>query len=1009
MKKTDDIRPFKPLRKLILFGLVFISFMHSGFCQQEVSPMFFDYLTIREGLSHNTVYCMLQDRHGYIWIGTQNGLNKYDGYTYTVYRSIGDQANPSGFIGKTISSLFEDRAGNLWVGTKKQGVNILLKGKDQFVNLQNDAPFLEIKGFDISSFYQDQKGHLWITTVGAGVLKYDLDNDTSSRYDMELNGLSNNLAFDLVEDEEGTIWVATAGFGINFMLQGNDQFELEHVNLYQNPDMNGYRKTLFLEGNHLWIGTEGSGMYHMKIKERNFRHFPKGEGVLDINSNVIRDIHRGINGKLYIATDGGGLNVYDEDAGIILKYTYQVGESSGINSNALFQLMEDRTGSLWIGTYNGGVNVYKINKTWFEFFTPTSNRIGELESRSILSLHQSKDGTIWIGTDGGGLNRLDETENQYSFSAFKNDPLNQNSLAGNVVKSIYSDTHENLWIGLFGLGLDKFNPKTNSFIHYQDQFGLQNSLNGSNVWSIAESENDKLWIGTIGGGLNVYDQEKALFSTFRNQPSFPGSISSDDIMVVFVDDDDIVWVGNADKGLDRLDDQNSRFIHYRHDPLDSFSISNDEVRAIFQDSRGDLWIGTEGGGLNRWLGGGHFQHYKTEEGLIANSVMGITEDLNGMIWVTTFRGISRLNPITNEILNFDFHTGQKNNQFNQSAVLTATDGRLFFGGINGLNMIRPEQVKEDSVNPKIIFTGLKVLNKEISAGSKEDDHPIIQVPIEEASQINLSYTDNSFSIDFAAIDYTRPMEHLFSYKMEGFDDQWQTLSLGLHSASYTNLDPGTFTFKVRHKSQEASIKIIVRPPFWKTIWFRLLAILLFAGSVVSLAYFVLQRRETAHKQRLLEAESQILQLQNVQLENQVTAKNSKLMFSAIQMAHKNEILSTVKQELKEMQREPNQGIRQLMRRLDREIMSEDYWKEFNVYFDQVDHHFIQEIFKKHPDLTNYDLRLCTLMRINLNTKEIASLLNISVRGVEKGRYRLKKRLGLSRDNDLAKYISSFQG
>lgn len=1009
MKKTDDMRPFHAMRKLMLIGLVLIGYSHFCFSQQDAPPMFFDFLTIQEGLSHNTVYCMLQDRHGYIWIGTQNGLNKYDGYTFNVFRSIGDQADPSGFIGKTISSLFEDREGNLWVSTKKHGINLMPKGKDQFINLQNRAPFRDIKDFDISSFYQDQKGNLWITTVGAGVLKYNLERDNSIRYDMETSGLYSNLAFDLVEDEEGTIWLATAGLGIHYMLEGSDQFDIDHVNLDNDPDMNGYRKTLFLEGNNLWIGTEGSSMYQMKIKERDFRHFPKGEGALETSSNVIRNIHRGVDGKLYIATDGGGLNVFDEDAGKILKYTYRADEPSGINSNALFQFMEDRSGNLWIGTYNGGVNVYKINKTWFEFFTSTTKSTGELESRSILSLHQGRDGTIWIGTDGGGLNRLNESESQFSFSAIKNEPQNLSSLAGNVVKSIYSDTHKNLWIGMFGVGLDRYQPESNSFIHYHEQLDVQNRLTNNNVWSITESKDGRLWIGTLGGGLNVFDPEKGLFSAFVHQPSFPGSIASDEIMVVFIDDDDIVWVGNGDKGVDRWDDQNSHFIHYRHDPNDSTSISDDEIRAIFQDSRGVLWIGTEGGGLNCWMGDGRFRHYKTEEGLIANSVMGITEDLEGMIWVTTFRGISRLNVITNEILNFDFHTGQNNNQFNQSAILTAKDGRLFFGGINGLNVIRPEQIIEDSTNPDILFTGLRVLNREIFAGSIEGKRSILDVPIEDASQINLNYSDNSISIDFAAIEYTRPREHQFTYKMEGFDEHWQIIPLGQHSASYTNLDPGRFTFKVRHKTKEASIKVIVKPPFWMTFWFRILAILFLVGAILSLVFFIIQRREAAHKQALLEAESQILQLQNVQLENQVTAKNSKLMFSAVQMAHKNEILNTVKQELKEMQKEPNQGLRQLMRRLDHEIMSEDYWKEFNVYFDQVDHHFVQEIYKKHPNLTNHDLRLCTLMRINLNTKEIASLLNISVRGVEKGRYRLKKRLGLNKENDLAKYITSFSG
>jgi DNA-binding CsgD family transcriptional regulator len=260
--------------------------------------------------------------------------------------------------------------------------------------------------------------------------------------------------------------------------------------------------------------------------------------------------------------------------------------------------------------------------------------------------------------------------------------------------------------------------------------------------------------------------------------------------------------------------------------------------------------------------------------------------------------------------------------------------------------------------------------------------------------------DQSFSIGFIAIDYTNPLENEFSYKMEGFNEQWQLTSSGEHSASYTNLDPGDYVFKVRHSGKEAAIKVHIKPPFWQTLWFRALLIIFFAGLLVTGIFFLIKRREAAHKQ-------QLLKLQNEKLATELEAKNSKLMFSAVQMAHKNEILTDVKKDLQALDETPGTKLRQLVRKLDRELMSEDYWEEFNVYFNQVDQHFIKAILEEHPELTQNDLRLCSLLRINLSTKEIASLLNISNRGVEQSRYRLKKRLGLGTEDDLSRYITMF--
>lgn len=975
--------------KIFPWSLFFLTQVCFG--QNLASPLYFDHLTIQEGLSHNTVYCLLQDRNGYIWIGTQNGLNKYNGYSFEVYRSNEQQNETDEFIGKNISALFEDSNGNLWVGTRKYGINFKKKSSDKFINLQSDLAFSSIKGYEISSFMEDKAGNIWITTVGAGVLRYNLETTTSQLYNSKNSGLSSNVAFDVVEDKYGTIWVGTAGGGLNY-LKNKDQFALSHQMLPNHPNMSGYRKKLFLDDEYLWIGTEGTGLYQMNLKDRSYNHFAPGNGKRAINSNVVRDMYKAKDGSLFIATDGEGLNIYDAATGEITNYTYQVAEKTALNSNALFCFLGDRTGNIWIGTYNGGLNIYKPNKTWFEFFTPAMEQNDELKDHSILSIFQSRDGKIWLGTDSGGLNWLEQDNNQFSTPSFKNDPTNPNSIAGNVVKTIFEDSQKRLWIGLFGEGLNIYYRTTNIFQPFP--------IGTTNVWSIAERKDGTLWIATMGDGVKVIDPKTQEIVAFKPELKDPNSLADVHIMTVFVDGEDQVWIGTADNGLDRWDDEKGHFIHFRHHPSDSFSLSNDEVRAIFQDSKGEIWIGTEGGGLNRWLGGERFERINEKDGLIANSIMGITEDQEGMIWLTTFEGISRFDPLTKSIRNFDFRTFQNTNQFNQAAILRAQNGKLFFGGINGLNAIWPTQIKENAYQPEILFTDIKIFNKHIPSGKLPDGRIILDKPIEEAETVQLSYLDQSFSFEFAAIDYTSPLENEFSYKMEGFNEQWQSTGAGEHSVNYTNLDPGDYIFKVRHREKEAAINVYIAPPFWQTIWFRVLLIIFFVGLIAFGVLFLIKRREASHKQ-------QLLKLQNEKLATEIEAKNSRLMFSAVQMAHKNEILTDVKQDLQTLDNEADTKLRQLVHKLNRELMSEDYWEEFNLYFNQLDQYFIQSILEKHPDLTQNDLRICSLIRINLSTKEIASLLNISNRGVEQSRYRLKKRLNLNRGEDLVKYITMF--
>lgn len=991
-------------KKFVIFLLFWFYILGIGISQSPSNQILFDQLTIEEGLSHNSIYDILQDHLGYIWIGTQNGLNRYNGYELKVYRTDVTDPLANGFRGKHIAALFEDSQQNLWVGTRKEGINLRKREQLYFKNLKNEAAFAAFKGHDISSFFEDDKGNIWISSIGNGIIKYRLEDGMSKHFNSSNSGLSNDNVFDIVQDKFGTIWVATSGTGINFLNEAG-QFEQVHVSLPNNVDMNGYHKTLLLDEEYLWIGTEGSGLYQMNIIQRTFKHFTQ-ENILA--SNIIRDLVKSQDGNIYIATDGGGLQIYQPEKKEFQTYASQVDVEGGLNSNALYVLYEDRVGNIWIGTFNGGLNIFKINKNTFEFYKPISRRDDELSHRSVLSITQAQDGKIWVGTDGGGLNWLETGNNRFATRSFKYNPFDKSSLSGNVVKTIFEDRDDNLWVGLFQNGLELLQTETESFLHIGNPYNETNALRTSNIWSIAQRKDGKLWIGTVGYGLIVFDPKNKLSKNYSPVVGDKNSISEINIMKVFVDNNDVVWIGTANNGLAKWNDETQSFTRYSHHSNDPFSLSNDEVRCIFQDTKDRIWIGTEGGGLNLWEGDGRFKRFTNVDGLIANSVMGLIEDDNGLLWISTFEGISRFDPQEERFDNFNFHTGQNNNQFNQDAILKGNDGKLYFGGINGLNAIHPERIKDEMISSGILFTDFKVFNQSVEAGSLNEGRFILEKPIEYAERVYLNYTDNSFSISFSATDYTSPEDDIFEYLMEGFDQGWQQTTAGQNSITYTNLDPGTFTFRIRRNGEEARLGIIVRPPFWETIWFSTIVVLFLTLVILWLVWFILGRRETKHKREILEAERKILTLKNEKLEAELDAKNTKLMTTAIQMAHKNDFLNKIRQKLVDSLRENSTSFRPIIRSLDQELKGEDYWNEFNLYFNQVDQNFVQAMLDKHPGLTQNDLRICTLTRINLNTKEMASLLNVSVRGVEKSRYRLKKRLELNAEDDLTEYILGFK-
>lgn len=968
-----------------------------------------------------------------MWFGTRRGLLRYDGYACRAFgETTGEITNDAGdFLGKEIHALMEDSKGNLWVGTYAGEVYVRATSTGQFKALSNNAIHKALINKRIQSFFEDKTGRIWMGTLDDGVFVYDPQSQNIKHFNTANSALLGNAIFAFAQDKKDRIWVAAAGEGINYFDEATQTFKQRFADV---PNFNGYQKTLLLEDENLWIGTDGTGLYRLNLRTDMIKHFAAQTDGKSVNSNAVMRLTLTKNKDLLIATDGGGLNVFDTKTNTFQAYKTDNLTAGALNTNALYDVCTDRDDNVWVATYNGGVNVHKAHQVRFEHFSYTGKRANELTNRSVLGLCQTTDGTIYVGTDGGGLNVFDRKNTRFSVV---NNPT---KVQTNVVKTIFEDRQKRLWLGYFKGGLALYDRRNGSFKHYLSNPNDPLSISNNSVWSIAEEASGQLWVATVGNGVNLFNPQTGQCQRFFHRKADSTSLSNDGIQVVLVDKKNNVWIGTEHSGLDLYDREKNNFIHFqsqKNDPSDAsghpLSISSNFIRSIFEDSRGRLWIGTDGGGLNLWLGDGKFKHYTTKNGLISDAIVGISEDKNGLMWLSAYEGIARFDTERDSFQNFKFNKtldGQSN-QFNQSAILKTANGELMFGGINGLNSINSNNITVNALRPRVVFTDFKIFDASILRGVF-DGRTIFEGDLNETRRVNLSHKDNAFSIEFADLDFTESSRNQYAYKMEGFDKEWHFSPAEQRLVTYTNLDAGTYTFHVRGTNSngewsdnQAVMTLTIEPPFWKTWWFRLLMFLTFVGLGVLAFRIYVQRRETILRQRVLESEQAILSLQNQQLASEqailslkndklateVDTKNNELMSKAVQMAHKNELLIGIKDDLETIktanEMERLKSLKGLSRTLESEIENKENWDQFLLYFNQTHQDFIHQLQSKHPNLTQNDLRMCALTRLNMSNRDMATLLNISITGIEKSRYRLKKRLDLTVDDDLSRYLTAF--
>lgn len=800
----------------------------------------FEHLTINDGLSSNRIRCIYRDSKDYLWMGTDIGLDKYDSYQVKNYRHGNGQF---GAISSDILiCIFEDSGKKLWVGTH-DGLNLYDRQKDIFRVFKNDpANDSSLNSNCITGIAEDREKNLWAISDGNCLNKYIPRTQTFIRYPFEKgkNYLNPRPSKMIGVDSKGFLWIVSLTRGIRRFDPKTGQFTI-----FDDPSIDfgtSCYKSIFIDNqDKIWISTDGQGFFSFDPLSKKFEHFGSLGDGRGTNQNIVLDILPENDRYLLLAVDQGGINRFDKVARTFEYIVYDKTRVNGLNNNGIWCLYKDREGIIWVGTSGGGINYYNPRKERFNLFTHNGDNPGSLSYNFTGCFCEDHKGCIWVGTDGGGVNVYDPVTG--NFKIFKHDPLNPHSISGNVIRGIAEDKDHNMWIGTWDAGLNKYDRKTGRFIHYLPDKNLS-SISGKTIYNLFIDHNNILWVSIYNTGIDLFDLEKGVVRRFRTGTNQHKSISGDNSWFFFEDPDQRMWVCTQN-GLDLYDSVTCTFKVY--------NFPDNDIGAFYKDKTGNLWVGTNTKGMFRCDEEGNIINtYDMTTGLPNNRIHAITGDSQGNLWISTNRGISRFEKGAGKFRNYSLEDGLQGDQFYQQSFLKTRKGEIYFGGYNGFNSFNPDSMEDNRFIPPVYITDFTIFNKPVTYGE-----PGAQFPnhISEEKEIRLNWKQSVFSFSFAAINYNHPKKNQYKYIMEGFETEWNITDASRRYVTYTNLDPGTYYFKVKATNNdgiwnenETTLRIIILPPWWATWWFRLIC---FSFVAFSLVFFFYSRMNRLKNQKIL--------------------------------------------------------------------------------------------------------------------------------------------------------------
>ncbi len=827
----------------------------------------FSHITSEQGLSMGVVNCVLQDSKGFMWFGTQDGLNKYDGYNMLVFKHNATDTNS--LSNNFIYSLYEDKSGILWIGTNGGGVDAynLSTGKVRHFKNKSDNKN-SLSNNNVRSIIEDNEGYMWFGT-DEGLNRYDKKTNSFKHYFNQKNNpksISNNSAWCLKQGSDGNIWIGTYGGGLNKFDKKTELFtsypQLDESGKLKFENSNKVRTIFEDKEGIFWIGTYGEGVEIFDPKSGKFlknlknNHADNNSLKNDRVTSVTEDAY----GVIWIGTYGGGIDLYYKKTGLFRHNAFDDQNPSGINSNQIKYVFHDNVGSAWVGTEGGGVNVYFRSSSKFKHFKKRDESDNNLRSNVVLALLEDVDGLLWIGTGQGGLSSLDLEKNIYTHYPQLSNANN------NSVLSLYQSKDGTIWVGTWGGGLNSYDKKTKKVTSYK----LFKEFNNATIICIFEDKDGIMWIGTYGGGLFSFDISKNIFTNY----TVNNGLRSNNIYCISQDAKGNIWIGTEGGGANVLNVKTGNVIVYDRDERYN-SLSSNTVNHIYQDAKGIIWIATTNG-LNKFNPSTeHFDHYYEKDGLPNDYVYCVLPDSKGNLWMTTNKGIAKFNPLVENIdgsafRNYDVNDGLQGMEHNQGAFFKSKSGDMYIGGVNGFNLFNPQKIEDNPNPPPVRITSYKRFGEEVKLDTMIYDKTVLE----------LSWRQNFFSFDFVALAFQMPTKNKYSFKLEGVDANWSPPSTQRY-ASYTELRGGNYVFRVRAANNDGvwndegvTLYIKINPPFWQTTWFYILC-----GVFVVGAFWGFFKYRTSAIKR----ENKILE-EKVEARTKELAEKNKDITSSIQYA-----------------------------------------------------------------------------------------------------------------------------
>ncbi|HEY3404137.1 MAG TPA: two-component regulator propeller domain-containing protein [Ohtaekwangia sp.] len=791
-------------------------------CLWAQTPEFrFDHLTLKDGLSQSQAYCMYQDSHGYLWVGTQDGLNRYDGHTFRVFKN--DPFDSATLSHNWIWSIAEDLHGDLWIGTF-QGLCKYVRAEDKFIqyyHVMHDST--SISGDRPNNIIRDKKGRLWISSWGNGLNLYDEKTNSFQRFlnkPNELYSLSDNAIRTLFCDRSGTIWIGTWNGGLNRVIEDEKGIRFQR---YNNPEGEGFiggnRITSIAEDKtgNLWIGSYESGLMRYDKIRNEFNRVP------NFFPDDVNKVFCDSKGDLWIGTNHG-LHYFNTRSQQVSTYYHQPSNPYSLSSNTIYAVYEDRSGIVWISA--NGLDKYDPHKNLFQLYRKTPDTKHSMEENHIYTFCEDDERNIWIGSEDGPISVFNPQSKTFRSVTISD---TRGNVATNIQRIIFDGRF--FWIATFNSGLVRYEKKSGKPKFF---LGVHPSALGTQAFikEVLMDYDSSLWIGTYDNGLLHYDPKTETVQQFKvDRNDRETSIGSNFINALYLDQKNTLWIGHWGGGLSKLDRSQMKFKNYVYDQKDKSGLSDQSVSSITQHDDSIYWICTHAG-LNKLnVNTGRFTHFFEKDGLANNFTYEMLQDADGYYWISTNGGLSRFNPKTLAFKNYNESDGLQSTEFNSNAALKMSSGEFLFGGINGFNLFNPKTIPDNTSAPAVVIHSYSVFDN-------------LFTPREA---ITLPYNENYITIAFSALEFSAPDKIKYSYKLEGFEKEWSEPD-SKREAHYTNLDPGHYTFRVKASNPDGywtesgpSMIIVIEPPFWKTWWFISLVVLVSAAIAYAVHRYRLEQ------------------------------------------------------------------------------------------------------------------------------------------------------------------------